>query len=750
MAGYTCFADRNRVNFSTGTRFRLLLFSRSGYNRLNLGFCCQLSIQIIATSKLRLVMERNDATNNPLLITDGLPRFDLIRPEHVVPAVRQVLKTAETKLAELERNYQPTWEGLLHPLEELDTPFDYCWSPVLHLLGVKNSPELRKAHETVLPEVITFSLRVRQSPELYQGLKTIKDGPIWNHLSSARQRVVEQKLKAAMHAGVGLEGETKRRFITLENELSKLATEFSNHVLDATKAFHLDITERKDTEGWPRTLKQVAAQSFKLANPDFKTPVTPDCGPWRITLDLPSSTPFLQHSRNRDQRKAVYHAQITRASEGDWDNTALINRILELKEEKARVLGFNTYAELSLDSKMAPGVVAVEKMFDELIRAAKPFAEKEFGEVAVLAKAAGQHETIRQWDWPFWSERLREKQFDYTDDLLRPYFQLPKVLNGLFSVAGNLFGVFIELETGEYPAWHPDVRLFRVRDQTGTLRASFYLDPFSRPQEKRGGAWMSECLNRKTIAGKVRLPVIHVCCNSTPPVGNTPSLLSFREVETLFHEFGHALQGMLTEVNEADAAGTNGVEWDAVELPSQFMENWCYHKPTLVGMTEHFETGEPLPDDLFEKIKRSKTFQSGYLTMRQVLFGVVDLHLHHYFTTKTGTSPFAVYSKLARELSVFEPYPQDRLLCSFNHIFAGGYSAGYYSYKWAEVLSADAFAAFEEAGLDDLTKLQKTGRKFRDTVLALGGSRHPLEVFKLFRGREPSTEALMRHSGFKR
>jgi oligopeptidase A len=693
-------------------------------------------------------MENNNSVNNPLLITDGLPRYDLIQPEHVVPAIRQVLKESEASLSELEKTLRPSWKGLLKPLEELGTLFEYSWGPVGHLLAVRNNEELRTAHQTVLNEVVTFSLRLRQSQAIYKGLKAIMQDAQWERLSPAKQRVIELKVKSAEHAGIGLEGEKKKRFLEIENELSQLSTDFSNNVLDATKAFSLDITDQTDTQGWPGSLKQIAAQSYKLSHPESKDDMDPEHGPWRITLDFPSFMPFMQHSHNREMRKKVYHAQITRAASGEKDNSALIIKILNLRDEKAKLLGFDNYAQLSLDAKMASDVPAVEKMFDELKTAAEPFSKKEFQEVKDLAMNSGQTEALRQWDWSFWSERLREKQFDYTDDQLRPYFQLPMVLNGLFSLAGNLFDVFIEMETEAFPAWHPDVRLFRVKNMTGDLLASFYLDPFSRPQEKRGGAWMNECLNRMLVNGKTRLPVIHICLNSTPPIGETPSLMSFREVETLFHEFGHALQGMLTTVDETEVAGVNGVEWDAVELPSQFMENWCYHKPTLIGMTQHVETGAQLPDELFEKIKASKTFQSGYMTMRQLLFGTIDMRLHSAYKVEGGESPFELYDKLASELSVFTPYEHDRFLCSFSHIFAGGYAAGYYSYKWAEVLSSDAFSAFEEGGLDSLETVREVGLQFRDTVLAQGGSRHPMEVFKSFRGREPSTKALMRHCGF--
>ncbi len=694
--------------------------------------------------------KQQDLEKNPLLQFHGLPRFDKITPEQVIPAMRQILKEAEEKLVDLEKSYEPTWEGLLQPLEEMGIPFEYSWGPINHLLGVKNTPELRKAHETVLHEVVRFSLRLRQNPAIYKGLKTIRDSKSWDSYSPAQQRVIELKILSADLAGVGLEGEERKRFIEIETELSQLGTDFSNHVLDATKAFALDLHDKEDTEGWPQSLKQVTAQSFNMSNPGLDTPATPEEGPWRVTLDFPIFMPFMQHSRKRDQREIVYHAQVTRASQGDLDNQPLIKKLLLLREEKAGLLGFKTYAELSLASKMAPDVTAVETMSAELKQAARPYADKDYKEVVKLANETGQTEEIRQWDWAFWSERLREKQFDYTDDQLRPYFQMPKVLDGLFSLAKKLFGITIEEESGDFPRWHPDVKLFYINGDDDERLASFFLDPYSRPQEKRGGAWMDECMNRRVIDGQIHLPVTHLCCNGTPPVGDQPSLMSFREVETLFHEFGHGLQGMLTTINETDVAGVNGVEWDAVELPSQFMENWCYHKPTLIGLTAHVQTGEPLPEDLFEKIKAARTFQSGYQTMRQLLFGLIDLQLHHQFNPGGDRSAFDIYFDLARELSVFPPYEQDRFLCSFNHIFAGGYAAGYYSYKWAEVLSADAFAAFEEAGLDSEEAVRKIGENFRDTVLSLGGSLHPMEVFKKFRGREPSTEALLRHSGFIR
>ncbi|MCZ6634772.1 MAG: M3 family metallopeptidase [bacterium] len=683
---------------------------------------------------------------NPLLVTSGLPRFDLIQPEYVVPGVRQVLAEAEQKVKALEENLEPTWEGLLKPLEEMDLPFEYAWSPVGHLLGVKNSEALREAHEEVLPEVVVFSLRAQQSQPIYQGLKAIREGETWDRLDEGQKRVVELRLRAAEHSGVGLEGEAKERFNEIAKELSQIKTDFSNHVLDATKAFELILTDPGAAEGWPQSLRGVAAQSYHQSKKEDEA--SPEAGPWRITLDYPSFMPFMQHHRGRDDREQVYRAYVTRASEGELDNSGLIEKILKLRKEQSGLLGFATFAELSLDSKMAPDVEAVEKMFEELLLASKLYMKKEFEAIADLAKAEGQTERLAHWDMAFWSERLREQQFDYTDDQLRPYFPLPRVLDGLFGVAEKLFGIRIERVDGDdVPVWHDDVQYFNVFGETGEQIASFYLDAYSRPAEKRGGAWMGDCLSRRWMGDELRLPVAHLCCNGTPPVGAKPSLMSFSEVHTLFHEFGHGLQGMLTTVDYAEVAGIHGVEWDAVEIASQFMENWCYHKETLLGMTSHVETGEPLPEDLFHKICAARTFRAGSLMMRQLGFGIMDIQLYHQHDPEGEASAFDVGRKVTEETSVLSPLPEDRFLCSFSHIFAGGYAAGYYSYKWSEVLSADAFSSFEEAGLEDEGAVKEMGRRFRDTILAQGGSRPPMEVFKDFRGREPSTEALLRHSG---
>jgi oligopeptidase A len=389
-------------------------------------------------------------------------------------------------------------------------------------------------------------------------------------------------------------------------------------------------------------------------------------------------------------------------------------------------------------------------MSNELATAARPHAKDDFDDLVKIARDMEHPGELKHWDLAFYSERLREKRFDYTDEQLRPYFPLHRVLDGLFSLAERLFSIKIaRSEATDVPKWNKDILYFDVRDENNEIIANFYLDPYSRPAEKRGGAWMNECFGRRLINGKVRTPLIYLVCNGTPPVGDTPSLMSFNEVNTLFHEFGHGLQGMLTKVNEAEAAGINGVEWDAVELASQFMENWCYHKPTLLGMAKHYETGETLPEDLFAKIKASKNFRSGSGMLRQIEFASIDMYLHNEFDPDGDETPDQVAEKMAHDYRIMPPYEHEKFLCSFAHIFAGGYCAGYYSYKWAEVLSADAFAAFEEAGLDNEEKVKELGRKYRETILALGGSKHPSEVYRMFRGRDATTEALLRHSGLK-
>jgi oligopeptidase A len=686
------------------------------------------------------------ATDNPLLSGKGLPPFDTIKPAHVVPAMTQLLEELDRSLATLEAKVLPTWVGLVEPLDRIIDRLGWSWGIVGHLMGVKNSPELREAHQTMQPQVVQFYTKLGQSKPLYDGFKALKASVEWQTLDAAQQRIVDAAIRDAELSGVGLAGDAKERFNAIQLELADLSTQFSNHVLDATKAFTLTLTQKEEVEGLPPSLLSLAAQTARAAGEEN---ATPEMGPWQITLDFPSYGPFVQHSTRSDLREKLYKAFLSRASSGELNNAPLIDRILALRQEQAQLLGFENYAELSLASKMASNVAAVEELMEELRQVSYDAAKQELEELQAFATSRGYTQALKHWDISYWAERQREAKFDFTEEELRPYFPLPQVLDGLFGLAKRLFGVTVTPADGEAPVWHEEVRYFQIADESGSPIAYFYLDPYSRPAEKRGGAWMDECVNRVklTDAGIVRLPVAYLVCNQTPPVDGNPSLMTFREVETLFHEFGHGLQHMLTRVDYLGASGIRNVEWDAVELPSQFMENWCYDRSTLFSLGKHYETGETLPEHYYQKLLGSRTYMSGSGILRQLHFSWVDLELHAHYQPGGKETVRDVRDRLAKTTTILPPLPEDAFLCSFGHIFAGGYAAGYYSYKWAEVLSADAFAAFEEAGLDNEAAISETGKRFRETVLAKGGSQHPMEVFKAFRGREPSTEALLRHSG---
>ena len=538
-------------------------------------------------------------TENPLLHPTTPPRFDLITPEHVVPAVRALLADLGADLDRLEASAAPTWDAVVEPITSMTDRLSLVWGTVGHLMGVRNSDALRTAQETVQPEVVAFSIRLGQSTPIYRALKGLESGEAWAALDDTQRRIVASLVRDAELSGVGLEGAAQARFSAIQTELAEVSTRFSNNVLDATKAWALELRRPEDVEGVPRSLLELAAQAARQAGDET---ATADAGPWRITLDAPSYVPFMQHGRRRDLRERLYRAFVTRASSGEHDNTPLLDRILRLRREQAALLGFASYAAMSLHSKMAPDVAAVERLLGELREASWDAALRDLDDLRALAREDGAAEAddLKNWDAAFWAERLRERRYAYSDEALRPYFPLPRVLDGLFALAGRLFDVRVRAADGEAPVWHPDVRFFRVEDAHGAPVAAFYLDPYSRPAEKRGGAWMDEVVGR----GPGRLPIAHLVCNQVPPVGDRPSCMTFDEVHTLFHEFGHGLQHMLTAVERPLAAGIRNVEWDAVELPSQFMENWCYHRETLLGLSRHVDTGEPLPDELFEKLRR--------------------------------------------------------------------------------------------------------------------------------------------------
>ena len=693
---------------------------------------------------------------SPLLAGSGLPAFQTINAEQVSEDIPQLLSRLETKLQTLEQDLSSAidadgplhWSQVMGPLQQIGESLRWSWGVVSHLNGVCNSPELREAHAAQQPEVVRLGNRLGQSRVIYKALCLLRDKPA-ESLNPAQQRVLSAELLSMDQRGVGLDGDEQTAFNAASERLAQLSTQFGNHVLDATQSWTLRLSESSDVDGLPqRALEALAAAAREAGDAD----ATAESGPWLLGLDMPRYLPFLTHATNRQLRETVYKAHVSRASAGDLDNRGLIEEILTLRREQAERLGYTHWADLSLASKMADDVHAVEALLEELRAAAYPAAQQELADLRACAQRDGAHEAgdLAPWDLPFWSEKLRKERFDLDQEALRPWFPLPQVLDGLFGLCQRLFKVDIRPADGEAPIWHEDVRFFRVFAASGEAIAAFYLDPFSRPATKRGGAWMDECLGRRRLSdGSLVLPVAYLVCNQTPPVGDTPSLMSFEEVETLFHEFGHGLQHMLTTVDEPEAAGISNVEWDAVELPSQFMENWCLDHATLMGMARHWKTQEPLPEAEFKKLQTSRTFNAGLATLRQIHFALTDLRLHSVWSPELEITPNAMRRDIAVTTTVMPPIPEDEFLCAFGHIFSGGYSAGYYSYKWAEVLSADAFAAFEEVGLDKEEDIQATGARFRDTVLSLGGSQSPADVFAAFRGRPASTEALIRHSGLK-
>ena len=695
------------------------------------------------------------STSSPLLKGHGLPSYEQITPELVRQDIPLLLKELEQQFTDLEQALRSRldsdsflgWEEVMQPMQRIGERLRWSWGVISHLNGVCNTPELRDAHAAQQPDVVRLGNRLGQSKVLHRALCQLRDQPS-EPLNSTRQRILESELLSMQQRGVGLDGEHQTAFNQDSERLAALSTSFGNHVLDATQQWTLKLTDPKQVKGLPqRALESLAAAAREAGDAEASA----EKGPWLVGLDMPRYIPVLTHADDRSLRETVYRAHVSRASQGNLDNAPLIEEILGLRRDQAQRLGYGHWAELSLASKMAEDVSAVEALLEELRAAAYPAAEKELEELKACAHrhGAAEADALAPWDVTYWSEKLRRERFDLDQEALRPWFPLPQVLDGLFGLCSRLFDVEITPADGEAPVWHNDVRFFHVR-RGGEPIAAFYLDPFSRPASKRGGAWMDECLGRhRNSDGSLVLPVAYLICNQTPPVGEAPSLMSFEEVETLFHEFGHGLQHMLTTVDEPEAAGISNVEWDAVELPSQFMENWCLDQNTLMGMARHWQTGEPLPQAEVEKLRSSRTFNAGLATLRQVHFALTDLRLHSQWTPQLGLTPDQFRRDIASTTTVMEPIPEDRLLCAFGHIFAGGYSAGYYSYKWAEVLSADAYAAFEEVGLDQEDQVRATGARFRDTVLSLGGSRAPAEVFKAFRGRVASSEALIRHSGLQ-
>ncbi|MBU3606480.1 M3 family metallopeptidase [Polynucleobacter sp. MWH-Creno-3A4] len=696
--------------------------------------------------------------NNPLLTFGrGITAYSDVKPEHIAPAIRFLLKHAQESVDAATNSHTPaTWDQLAEPLEDATEALGRSWGVISHLNSVADTPELRTAYGEILPEVTAFMSSLGQNLALYQKFKELKNSPEYAQLSRAQQKVIENSLREFRLGGAELNDADKLRFSEIQDQQAALGKAFSDHVLDATDGFVHLITNRADLAGLPEDT--IAAAAHTAEQKGLKG--------WAFTLHFPSYYPVMQYSENRDLRRLMYEAYVTRASElapqyakGDlaWDNTANMLEQLRLRDEEARMLGFANYAALSLAPKMASSVDEVDLFLTNFANKAKPFAQQDWQELCEYAKtelglASESSNGLEPWDVPFAAERLKHARYSFSENELKQYFPLPRVLDGLFQVIQTLFGV--KIEAADLPTWHADVQSFAVKDLAGKIQAYFYLDPYACPG-KRGGAWMDDARGRRELAnGEIQVPVAYLVCNFAAPVKVDGILrqptITHDDVITLFHESGHGLHHLLTQVGALGVSGINGVEWDAVELPSQFMENFCWEWEVLEKMTAHAETGKPLPRELFEKMIAAKNFQNGFATLRQIVMSLTDWRLHSRFDAQDakGHAVLDVSRQIADEYNIITQPEISRWINSFSHIFAGGYAAGYYSYKWAEVLSADAYSAFEEAEkLTGSVLDTETGTRYREEILEVGGSRPAAESFKAFRGREPSIDALLRHGG---
>jgi len=680
---------------------------------------------------------------NPLLDFSDLPRFADIKPEHVTPAVSALLDENRAVVARLEALLgKVTWDNFVQPLENATEKLGRAWGVVGHLNSVVDTPELRAAYNENLPKVTEFWTSLGQNLALFEKYKALKAADEYATLSPARKKIIENALRDFRLGGAELPEEKKPRFAEIQEQQAALSTKFSENVLDATNHYGLFIEDEAELAGLPDDVKHAArAAAEKDGKPGFK-----------FTLHFPSYFPILQYADKRELRETIYRANSTKASElgakPEWDNTQNIVEILKLRDEEAKLLGFPNFAEVSLVPKMAETPQQVIAFLEDLASRARPFAENDLAELRTFAKKELGLDTLEAWDVTYASEKLRQQRYAFSEQEVKQYFPEHKVVEGLFRVIQNLFAVEVKPDTA--PTWHKDVKFFRI-EKDGELVGQFYLDLYAR-HGKRGGAWMDDARGRRRDASSLQTPVAYLTCNFSEPTvidGKArPALFTHDEVITLFHEFGHGLHHMLTQVDELGVSGIAGVEWDAVELPSQFMENFCWEWDVLQHMTAHVDTGAPLPRELFDKMIAAKNFQSGMQTLRQVEFALFDMHLHFDYDPYGGKSVQDVLNEVRQKVAVMIPPPFNRFQNSFGHIFAGGYAAGYYSYKWAEVLSADAYGAFEEAAAAGGNVLSaEIGQKFQREVLAMGGSRPALESFKAFRGREPTIDALLRHNG---
>jgi oligopeptidase A len=677
--------------------------------------------------------------SNPLLANTELPLFSQIKPEHVEPSIDQLLSEARATVENcLNATTDYTWKNLIEPIENAEDRLGKAWSPVSHLNSVLNSDALREAYNACLPKLSAYSTEMGQNEALFKAYKSIAESDDYASLDTAQQKIIQNALRDFHLSGIDLDAEKKQRYKEISQELSQLASNYEENVLDATNGWTKLITNELDLTGLPDSALAGARQTAEQNGQEG----------WMITLQFPSYHAVMTYADNRELRREHYEAYATRASDqgpqaGRWDNSEIMEKILALRHEKARLLRFANYAELSLAKKMAEKPDDVMSFLEDLADKSWRQARRDLAELRDFARTYYGVGDLQSWDIGYYSEKMRQHFYQLSQEEVKAYFPVTKVLPGLFAVVEKLYGLQIA-ELHDFDSWHPDVRFFEITDQNGDLRGKFFVDLYARPK-KRGGAWMDDCVGRKKIDDQVQTPVAYLTCNFTPPTGNDPALLTHDEVTTLFHEFGHGLQHMLTRVDHLGVSGINGVEWDAVELPSQFMENWCWEKDALPLMSGHYQTGEPLPDELLNKMLAAKNFQSGMLMVRQLEFSLFDFRLHRDYDPNKGGRIYEILNQVRELVAVVKPPAFNRFAHGFSHIFAGGYAAGYYSYKWAEVLSSDAFSLFEEKGIFD----SETGNAFLTNILEKGGSEDAMDLFVKFRGRKPTIDALLRHNGIE-
>lgn len=681
------------------------------------------------------------SATNPLLAMlerDDMPDFAAIMPEHAEPAVDTLIAEARAAIHRCtEATGAPTWDSLIAPIDAAEERISRAFSPVGHLHSVLDSPQWREAFRNCVAKLTDFNTEQGQNTALFEAVKQLHDGDAFAALDTGQRRVVDNMLRDFRLSGVALDADAKARFGAIARRLSELSTQFQQNLLDATQAWQKHIADENALSGLPESARALLAQNAQQKELDG----------WLITLDAPSFIAVMQHAADRELRAELYQAFSTRASDtgpnaGEFDNSDLMDEILALRHEAAGLLGFNNYAEESLATKMADTPAQIETFLLDLARRSRAPAEQELANLRELAQQDGVN-TLQSWDVSYYGEKLKQARYALSDEDLRPYFPAPAVVDGLFKVVERLYGLTIQA-TDAYSVWHDDVTVYDIVDNSGKPQARFYLDPYAR-EGKRGGAWMDGMQSRCRRGDDLQLPVAFVTCNFAPPIGDDPALLSHGEVTTLFHEFGHALHHMLTRIDYTPISGIAGVEWDAVELPSQFMENWCWQRESLDLFAAHYKTGEALPIELFDKLHASRNHMAGWQMLRQIEFSLFDLRLHRDYDPAAGGRVAATLATVRDEVAVLPPPQYNRFPNSFAHIFAGGYAAGYYSYKWAEVLSADAFSAFEDSSLFDTD----TGARFRNEILERGGSRDAMDSFVAFRGREPCIDALLRHSGLE-